>query len=129
MGGIPASGHRNSGFPLPGIRNSGLRNSSPTMPRGYFVLGPATAAKWRPHDLAENTPLRHGYNGKLAREGNRRQCAWRSTSGPHWIVNELGSCRRNDYARTCGNDGHLLGAGGDRAWRSCGWRDFGLFGR
>ncbi len=55
---------------------------------GYFVLGPATAAGWRPHDLAEH-PASAWLNGKLAREGKGANVLGDPRLALTWIVNEL----------------------------------------
>jgi 2-keto-4-pentenoate hydratase len=94
---------------------------------GYFVLGPATAAGWRPHDLAEHLASAW-VNGKLAREGKGANVLGDPRLALTWIVNELSVVGETLRA------GHVVTTGtclvpveiapGDHVVA-----DFGLFGR
>ncbi|HKQ25475.1 MAG TPA: fumarylacetoacetate hydrolase family protein [Burkholderiales bacterium] len=54
----------------------------------YFVLGPATSAEWRRHDLAEH-PVSAWVNGKLARDGKGANVLGDPRLALTWLVNEL----------------------------------------
>ncbi len=94
---------------------------------GYFVLGPATAASWRQHDLAEHAASAW-VNGKLAREGKGANVLGDPRLALTWIVNELSVVGETLRA------GHVVTTGtclvpveiapGDNVIA-----DFGLFGR
>lgn len=54
----------------------------------YFVLGPATGADWRRHDLAEHL-VSAWVNGKLVRDGKGANVLGDPRLALAWIVNEL----------------------------------------
>jgi len=54
----------------------------------YFVLGPATDAHWRGHDLARH-PVTASVNGKLVREGKGENVLGDPRIALTWIANEL----------------------------------------
>jgi len=93
----------------------------------FFVLGPATGADWRRHDLAEH-PVSAWVNGNLVREGKGANVLGDPRLALTWIVNELSVVGETLRA------GHVVTTGtclvpveiapGDHAVA-----DFGLFGR
>ncbi len=93
----------------------------------YFVLGPATGADWRRHDLAEH-PASAWVNGKLVREGKGANVLGDPRLALTWIVNELsviGETLRAGQVVTTGTCVVPVAiAPGDQVVA-----DFGLFGR
>jgi 2-keto-4-pentenoate hydratase len=94
---------------------------------GYFVLGPATAADWRRHNLAEHTVLAW-VNGKLMGEGNGAKVLGDPRLALTWIVNELSVVDETLRAGNVVTTGTCVVpveiAPGDHVIA-----DFGLFGR
>ncbi len=93
----------------------------------YFVLGAATEADWRQHDLAEH-PALAWVNGKLMREGKGGNVLGDPRLALTWIVNELsgaGEPLRRGHVVTTGTCVVPVEiAPGDHVIA-----DFGLFGR
>ncbi|MGQ0579623.1 MAG: 2-keto-4-pentenoate hydratase [Betaproteobacteria bacterium] len=93
----------------------------------YFVLGPATGADWRRHDLAEH-PASAWVNGKLAGKGKGANVLGDPRLALSWIVNELcviGETLRAGQVVTTGTCVVPVAiAPGDQVAA-----DFGLFGR
>jgi 2-keto-4-pentenoate hydratase len=93
----------------------------------YFVLGPATSADWRRHDLAEH-PASAWVNGKPVREGKGTNVLGDPRLALTWMVNELsvvGETLRAGHVVTTGTCVVPVEiAPGDHVVA-----DFGLFGR
>jgi len=93
----------------------------------YFVLGPATAADWRRHDLARHSVMAH-VNGRLAREGRGENVLGDPRIALTWIANELsliGDRLRGGETVTTGTciTPAVIAAGDHMV------ADFGVFGR
>jgi 2-keto-4-pentenoate hydratase len=93
----------------------------------YFVLGPATGADWRRHDLAEHE-VSAWVNGKLVREGTGANVLGDPRLALTWIVNELSVVGETLRAGNVVTTGTCVVpveiAPGDHVVA-----DFGLFGR
>ena len=93
----------------------------------YFVLGPATVADWRQHNLAPHSVTAH-VNGKLVREGRGENVLGDPRIALTWIANELslvGDMLRSGETITTGTCiAPAAVAAGDHVVA-----DFGEFGR